>query len=234
MTTLTLYTYWRSSAAYRVRIGLALKQLPWTAEVVSLIADGGQHRLPSYRARNPQGLVPALAVGGDGGADDVILSQSMAILEFLQENWPQQGAALLPAEPLARAQVRSLAQLIACEGHPLNNLSVLQYLSGSLGVSETQKTEWYHHWMARVLGAFEEQLAQLHSAAPTQHSGEFCFGHAPTLADCVLIPQLYNARRFNCPLDAYPRIARIDAHCRTLAAFATAAPEAQADAPAAA
>lgn len=228
--TTTLYTYWRSSAAYRVRIALALKKLDWTAEVISLIADGGQHKSADYRARNPQGLVPALAVCDEAGSE-IVLSQSLAIVEFLQENWPTQGAALLPAAPIARAQVRSLAQLIACEGHPLNNLSVLQYLTGSLGANEEQKTAWYHHWMARVLTAFEAQLAQLHTAAPALHSGDFCFGTSPTMADCVLIPQLYNARRFNCPLDAYARIARIDAHCRSLPEFIAAAPESQADAP---
>lgn len=230
MTQATLYTYWRSSAAYRVRIALALKQLPWTAEVVSLIAEGGQHKTSAYRARNPQGLVPALGVVDEAGVQTV-LSQSLAIVEFLQENWPAQGAALLPASALERAQVRSLAQLIACEGHPLNNLRVLQYLTNQLGVNEAQKTAWYQHWMGQVLSALEVQIEKIHADNPELHSGEFCFGKSPTLADCVLIPQLYNARRFNCPLDDYPHILKIDAHCRSLPAFIAAAPENQPDAP---
>ena len=213
----TLYTYYRSSAAYRVRIALNLKGMPYTAVPVHLVKDGGQHRSAAYRARNPQALVPAFEL-----EDGTVLTQSLAIMEYLDEVQPE--SALLPADAIGRARVRALAQAIACDLHPVNNLRVLQYVSQQLGISAEQKDAWYRHWVATGLQGLEALLADHPS------TGRFCHGDTPTLADCCLVPQLYNARRFQCPLDAYPTIQRIAAACETLPAFQQAAPEVQPDA----
>ena len=213
----TLYTYYRSSAAYRVRIALNLKGMPYTAVPVHLVKDGGQHRSAAYRARNPQALVPAFEL-----EDGTVLTQSLAIMEYLDEVQPE--SALLPADAIGRARVRALAQAIACDLHPVNNLRVLQYVSQQLGISAEQKDAWYRHWVATGLQGLEALLADHPS------TGRFCHGDTPTLADCCLVPQLYNARRFQCPLDAYPTIQRIAAACETLPAFQQAVPEVQPDA----
>ena len=209
-----LYGYWRSSAAYRVRIALNLKQLPVEHKSVHLVKNGGEQHQPEYLALNPSHLVPSLVDG------DVTLSQSMAIIEYLDEVYPQ--APLLPVEAADRAVVRAMAQTIACEIHPLNNLRVLQHLSGELAVSDEQKQQWIAKWVTRGFEALEAMLAK--------HGGRFCFGDQPTLADLCLVPQVYNANRFKVPLDAFPHIQRINANCLALPAFADAAPEQQADA----
>ncbi|SDM41375.1 maleylacetoacetate isomerase [Oryzisolibacter propanilivorax] len=213
-----LYSYFRSSAAYRVRIALALKGLPYETVPVHLLRDGGEQHGAAYRAANPQALVPALQTE-DGGP---LLTQSLAIIEYLDE--AHGGPPLLPAAPLARARVRALAQAVACDLHPLNNLRVLRYLKRDLGVSDEQKNAWYAHWVALGLGAVEQMLAG------SPDTGRFCHGEAPGLADCCLVPQIYNAQRFGCPLDAYPTIGRIVAACNALPAFQQAAPERQPDA----
>ncbi|WP_323001560.1 maleylacetoacetate isomerase [Denitromonas sp.] len=211
-----LYTYFRSSAAYRVRIALNLKGLPWEAAAVHLARDGGEQHSAAYRAVNPAELVPTLE---DRGAT---LTQSLAIIEYLDELRPQ--PALLPANLLARARVRAIAQAIACDIHPINNLRVLQYLTGTLGVSEDQKLAWYRHWVDTGLAAVEAMLAD------HPDTGQFCHGDTPGLADCCLVPQVYNARRFNCRLDHVPTVMRIVDACEGLPAFQAAAPGAQADA----
>ncbi|MBK7686814.1 MAG: maleylacetoacetate isomerase [Rhodocyclaceae bacterium] len=211
-----LYTYFRSSAAYRVRIALALKGLQPVMIPVHLLRDGGEQSSPEYLALNRQGLIPAL------DDDGTLVTQSMAICEYLEEIQPI--PALLPADPAARARVRALALAIACEIHPLNNLRVLNYLTGTLGLSEAQKLAWYHHWIRLGFSALEAQLA----AEST--SGKFCHGDAPTLADVFLVPQVANARRFDLDLSAFPTLLRIDANCRELPAFIAAAPQNQADA----
>ena len=215
---LKLYSYFRSSAAYRVRIALALKGLPYETVPVHLLAGGGQQHAPAYRATNPQSLVPALQ-DGQGGA---VLTQSLAIIEYLDE--AHGGAPLLPADSLGRARVRALAQAVACDLHPLNNLRVLRYLKHELGVSDAQKDAWYAHWVGLGLSAIEDMLA----ASPA--TGRFCHGDAPGLADCRLVPQVFNARRFNCRVEDYPTIARITAACEELPAFQAAAPDRQPDA----
>ena len=211
-----LYTYFRSSAAYRVRIALALKGLQPVMIPVHLLRDGGEQSSPEYLALNRQGLIPAL------DDDGTLVTQSMAICEYLEEIKPI--PALLPADPAARARVRALALAIACEIHPLNNLRVLNYLTGTLGLSEAQKLAWYHHWIRLGFSALEAQLAE------ESTSGSFCHGDTPTLADVFLVPQVANARRFDLDLSAFPTLLRIDANCRELPAFIAAAPQNQADA----
>ncbi|MBH8581363.1 maleylacetoacetate isomerase [Halomonas pacifica] len=211
----TLYGYFRSSAAYRVRIALNLKGLAYDQAPVNLVK--GEQRGEEYLARNPQGLVPALVT--DDGAR---LTQSLAICEYLDERYPE--PALLPADAAGRARVRALAQAVACEIHPLNNLRVLKYLTGELGVDEATKMTWYRHWVSEGFAALETQLSR------EAGSGDFCHGDAPGLADLCLVPQVFNAERFACDLAPYPRIRRIVANCRALDAFARAAPEAQPDA----
>ncbi len=214
---LKLYGYWRSSAAYRVRIALNLKRLAYQQVPVHLVKDGGQQHAPEYQALNPQQLVPLLVDEGNGG---VRIAQSLAILEYLEEVYPV--PALLPADPAERAQVRALALHIVCEVHPLNNLRVLQYLSAELGASDQAKDAWYRHWVATGLVAVEQGLAVF--------DGRLSLGERPGYLEACLIPQLYNARRFNCDLDAYPRILAMAARCETLEAFKQAAPEVQPDA----
>jgi maleylpyruvate isomerase len=209
-----LYNYFRSSAAYRVRIALNLKGLK--AENVFVHLRKSEQRTPHYLQLNPTGLVPTLV---DGGA---VITQSLAIIEYLDE---KHGAPpLLPATPEARARVRAIALAIACDIHPLANLRVLQYLTGVLKVSEAQKDAWYAHWVREGLAALEARLA------PDPHTGRFCHGESPTLADICLIPQLANARRVSMDLAPYPTLTRIEATCNALPAFADAAPAQQPDA----
>lgn len=213
-----LYTYFRSSAAYRVRIALNLKGIAYDSIPVHLLQDGGQQLLPAYRAVNPSALVPAL---DDDGA---ILTQSLAMLEYLDETRP--AVPLLPPDALGRARVRALALAIACDAHPLTNLRVLKYLKNTLGLSDEAKQEWYRHWMAEGLAAVEALLAQGDPAG----TGQFCHGDSPTMADCCLVPQVFNAQRFAIDLAPYPRVARIHAHCAGLPAFIAAHPSQQPDA----
>jgi len=210
-----LYDYFRSSAAYRVRIALNLKGLDYQQHAVSLVA--GEQRGSEYLALNPQGLVPALEV-----RDGITLSQSLAIVEYLDEVHP--GPALLPPDSLGRARVRALADIVACDIHPLNNSRVLKYLTGTLGVDEAAKLDWYRHWIAQGLTSLE---AMLHEHPAT---GSFCHGEEPGLADLCLVPQLYNARRFECDLAPYPTLLAIDARCQALEAFREAHPDNQPDA----
>jgi len=214
---LRLFSYWRSSAAYRVRIGLNLKGLPHELAPVHLLRGGGEQHSAEFRETNPQGLVPVLQHG------QRMLRQSVAILEYLDEVWPQ--PALLPATARERQRVRALAQLVACDIHPLNNLRVLQYFENEWHVPQPEREEWVRHWIIDGLSAFEAMLADHPS------TDMFCDGHAPTIADCCLIPQLYNARRFGLDLTAYPTIQRIEAACLALPAFDAARPEKQPDAP---
>lgn len=216
---LTLYSYFRSSAAWRVRIALHWKQLPYQTAAVHLLRDGGEQHRADYQQLNPQCLVPALRL-----ADGAVLTQSLATIEYLDEHWPQ--PPLLPADALGRAQVRALAQLIACDIHPLNNLRVLQYLKGPLGHDDNVACDWYRHWVQTGFAALEQWLARLHGDAtePT------CWPGAVTLADACLVPQVYNARRFCVDMSAYPRIQAIETHCLALPAFAASHPERQPDA----
>ncbi|MGI2055959.1 maleylacetoacetate isomerase [Shewanella baltica] len=213
-----LYGYWRSSAAYRVRIALNLKGISAEQLSVHLVRDGGEQHKAAYSALNPLELVPTLTLDDELDAD--ALSQSLAIIEYLDEIHPQ--SSLLPASALERAHVRAMALTVACEIHPLNNLRVLQYLTQTLGVDEAAKNTWYHHWVASGFAALETLLKR--------HSGRYCFGDTVTLADLCLVPQVYNAMRFNVDLTPYPNIMRVWAECNQLEAFADAAPERQADA----
>ena len=209
-----LYNYFRSSAGYRVRIALNLKGLAY--EYVAVHLTKGEQRAEPYLALNAQALVPTLA---DDGAT---LTQSLAIIEYLDERHPD--PPLLPAALAERARVRAIALAIACDIHPLDNLRVLQYLARVLDIGEEPRNAWYRHWVDLGLAALEAQLAN------DRATGAFCHGDAPTLADICLVPQLANARRNAIPLEAYPTLLRIDDHCRALAAFADAAPERQPDA----
>jgi len=210
-----LYDYYRSSAAYRVRLALNLKGV--APERVFVHLRKGVQRTDDYLDLNPQGLVPALAL--DGGPR---LTQSLAIVEWLDETHPH--PPLLPGDATARARVRAIALSIACEIHPLNNLRVLQYLTGTLGVAEAQKDGWYRYWVDTGFEALERQLAREKS------TGRFCHGDTPSLADVCLVPQLANARRFNVDVTPYPTLTRIEAACNALPAFADAAPANQPDA----
>lgn len=210
-----LYSYFRSSAAYRVRIALNLKGIAYEQVPVNLLK--GEEKGDDYRKVNPQGLVPALVT-----ADGRVLTQSLAICEYLEEVYPY--PPLLPADAAGRARVRALANLLACEIHPLNNLRVLQYLTGTLGVDEEQKLAWYRHWVVEGFNALEALLAD------SSNTGRFCHGDQPTLADVCLVPQVFNARRFKCELSPYPTIQRIGEACEALPAFQAAAPEQQPDA----
>lgn len=209
-----LYNYFRSSAAFRVRIALNLKGLQY--EYVSKALIKNEHRAADYLALNPEGLIPALDV--DGAA----ISQSLAIIEYLNDLHPQ--PPLLPADPLARAQVRSMALAIACDIHPLNNLRVLNYVRRDLGQDEDGVNTWYRHWVGEGFRGLEQQVAK-HSS-----SHRYCFGDSLSLADVCLAPQMYNARRFNCDLTPFPTLVAISTHLETLPAFDTARPEVQPDA----
>lgn len=212
---LVLHNYFRSSAAYRVRIALGLKGLPYTYVSVHLNRDGGEQFKAPFRTRNPQQLVPVLQDG------DVDVSQSLAIMEYLDETHP--AAPLLPAAPAARARVRSLSLAMACDIHPLNNLRVLKYLTGPMGLSEEAKASWINHWHSVGLAALEADLAR-----DTQR-GRFCVGDAPTMADCCLVPQVFAARRFGLDLAPFPMLQAIDAACQELPAFQLAHPARQPD-----
>lgn len=209
-----LYSYYRSSAAYRIRIALNLKGLDYEYAAVNLLAK--DQKSDAYLTQNPQGLVPALQLN-----DDTVLQQTMAILEYLEETYPE--PALLPGKPLDRAAVRSMAQHIACDIHPLNNMSVLNYLRDNLDADDAQISSWYTQWVHRGFSALETQL--------TGNSGEVCFGDTPTLVDVMLVPQMYNARRFKVPLEDFPTLRRINAALEALPAFASAHPDRAPDAP---
>lgn len=216
-TELTLYGYWRSSAAYRVRIALNLKGLAYRQVPVHLVKDGGQQHAAEYRELNPQELVPLLVDEGNGG---VRIAQSLAILEYLDEVFPV--PALLPTDPAQRAQVRALALHIACDIHPLNNLRVLQYLSAELGASDEAKNAWYRHWVEKGLAAVEQGLEGF--------KGGLSLGNRPGYLEACVIPQLYNARRFSCDIEGFPRLLAMEDRCLSLDAFKAAAPEVQPDA----
>jgi len=210
-----LYSYWRSSSAYRVRIALNLKQIAYRQEPVHLVRGGGEQHSPVYRAVNPLGLVPALV------HRDRTIVQSMAICEYLEEVFP--AHPLLPGDPAGRARVRGIAQSIASEIQPLNNLAVINYLRDRMHQDAAAISGWYRQWVTRGFSAVESWL----SAA---ECGLYCHGDEPTLADCFLVPQVYNAERFACDLEPFPLIRRIVGQCRSLPAFDRAAPENQADA----
>jgi len=210
-----LYGYWRSSSSYRVRIALNLKSVDYRQHAVNLVLGGGeQHRL-DYRLVNPLGLVPALVHGAH------VVVQSVAICEYLEEVFP--APALLPADAAGRARVRSIVQTIASEIQPLNNLGVMGYLGSELAQDDAAIRHWYRHWIARGFAAIEQWLAD-------PAAGACCHGDSPTLADCFLVPQVFNAERFDCDLAPYPRLMEIAETCRTLDAFRAAAPENQPDA----
>jgi maleylacetoacetate isomerase len=220
MSGLTLYSYFRSSAAYRVRIVLALKGLDYDQVAIHLVRNGGEQHTPSYRAINPQGLVPSLK------HDEAVLTQSTAICEYINEVWPE--PALLPRAPLQRAYVRSLMAAIACDIHPINNLKVLSYLTDKMGIDEERKLTWYRHWITEGFAALE-RLIESHA-----FSGRYCCGDTVGLADAFLIPQVYNAHRFDVDLKDFPRLTAIDQACAELPAFQAAHPDCQPDSPAAA
>lgn len=212
---MTLFGYYRSSASYRIRIVLNLKGVPWAYKAVLL--NRGEQQRPEFLSRNPSGLVPVLET------DDTSLSQSIAIAEYIEEIHPT--PALLPRDPLERARVREIVAIIGCDVHPLQNLRVLNWLREELSASDAQVTAWIHRWISSGFVAIEGLLEKHNS------NGQFCVGTAPTLADALLIPQVYNARRFELDLAPFPRLSEIDMHCKTLAPFADAAPERQPDAP---
>ena len=209
---LQLFGYWRSSASFRVRLVLQLKGLGYEQHPVNL--RQGEQKEKAYRRVNPQGLVPFLIDG------DVQLGQSVAIMEYLDETYP--AYPLMPSAPEERARVRQIVNMIACDTHPLNNLRVLNYLEQELGQSKTARDAWYRHWIDETFTALEQLLMTT--------AGVYCVGNEVTLADCMLVPQVYNARRFNMTLDDYPTIARIVANCEQLQAFVKAAPANQPDA----
>lgn len=211
-----LYSYFRSSAAYRVRIALNLKGLAPEVVPIHLLKDGGMQLKPEYHDINPQGLVPALEDQGQ------ILSQSLAIIEYLDEVQPE--PALLPGDALTRAHIRALSLSVACDIHPLNNLRVLRYLSNTLAVSDEQKNVWYAHWCLQGFTALEAMLAK------DPRTGLFCVGDTPTMADCCLVPQVFNAQRFNIDLSAMPTVLKINEQCLQHPAFINAAPGLQVDA----
>jgi maleylacetoacetate isomerase len=213
---LRLHTYWRSSAAYRVRIALALKGLAYESVPRHLLRGGGEQRSAEYLATNPQGLVPALEHDGH------VVTQSLAICEYIDEIHPQ--PPLLPAEPRGRAAVRAMALAVACDIHPLNNLSVLQYLRGELGQGDAAVTRWTSHWIDRGFTALEQLIAR-HGTG-----GRHCYGDSVTLADVFLVPQVANSRRVQLDLSPYLRLAAVSQYLESLPAFAAARPEAQPDA----
>lgn len=209
-----LTTYFRSTAAYRVRIALNLKGIDH--ELVPIDLFGGEQKHEGFLEHSPEGLVPTLSLEGQ------VVSQSMAILEYLEETHPQ--PAILPEDSIDRAYVRALAQTVVSDMHPLNNLRVYKYLMSDMGVDETGKLTWYHHWLAQGFNSIEKRLAG------HPKTGQCCLGNTPTIADLCLIPQVYNANRFEFSLDDYPTIRRINEHCLSLPAFANASPSVQPDA----
>jgi maleylacetoacetate isomerase/maleylpyruvate isomerase len=211
-----LHGFWRSSATYRVRIALGLKGLAADYRPVNITAGGQQQFSTDYLRLNPEGRVPALEVDGQ------VLTQSWAILEWLEETHPQ--PALLPADAFGRARVRALAQLVVADIQPLQNLGPTNYLGSHLGATPEQVAAWLQHWIGRGMQACEAQLAR------DTATGQFCHGNLPTLADACLVPQCYSARRFGVSIEQFPNIARIEAACQALPAFAAAVPERQPDA----
>jgi len=211
-----LYSFFRSSASYRVRIALNLKGIAYEQAPIHLRRGGGEQFGAAYRALNPQALVPTLEDGGK------ILTQSLAIIEYLEEKQPQ--PALLPKDPADKALVRSMAMIVACEVHPIQNLRVLNYVKKEYNQTDEQVNRWAQHWIDLGLSALEEMLA----AQPKR--GKYCWGNAPTLADICLVPQLGNARRYGCDLSRYPNILAVEKNCMALPAFIDAAPEKQPDA----
>jgi maleylpyruvate isomerase len=213
---LKLYSYFRSSAAYRVRIALNLKGLDYEYAPVHLLRDGGQQLKPEYRALNPDGIVPTLVDG------DEVLSQSLAIIEYLEETHPE--PPLLPRAPADRAFVRAIALQVACEIHPLDNLRVLKYLKHQVKTPEDVKDAWYAHWVEMGFTSLEKRLAG------DQRVGALCFGDTPTVADLCLVPQVFNARRFKIDMSRFPTLERIADHADQIDAFQRAAPAQQPDA----
>lgn len=211
-----LHNYFRSSASYRVRIALNLKGLSYEYLPVHLTKDGGQQLAPSFRALNPESLVPVLDDEG------TIVTQSLAIIEYLEETRPE--PPLLPRDAAERAYVRSIALAIACEIHPLNNLRVLRYLVKTLGLTEDQKNTWYRHWVEQGLASVEARLVA------EGRSRRYVLGDAVTLGDVLIVPQIFNAQRFDCNLDALPTVMQIFDNCMQLPAFVDARPAAQPDA----
>ena len=210
------YGYFRSSASYRLRIALALKGIAHEQASIHLTRGGGEQFAPAFRQLNPQELIPVIEDSGH------VFIQSLAIMEYLEETHPT--PAILPRAPADRARVRALSQIVACEMHPLNNLRVLTYLTKQLDVSEQAKLAWYRHWVALGFTALEGLLAG------HPQTGRFCHGDSPTMADICLVPQVFNAKRFDCPLSAYPTVMRIHDTCQALPAFADAVPAKQPDA----
>lgn len=212
----TLYGYFRSSAAWRVRLALDLKRVPFTTVPVHLLKEGGRHRQAAFGDLNPERLLPMLDTG------HARLTQSLAILEYLEETYPE--PALLPADPIGRAWVRAVGAQVACDIHPINNLRVMQHLEQSLHVSAEDRTSWSRHWIQAGFDAIESRLQH------DGHTGSCCFGDAPTLADCCLVPQVFNARRVGVDLTPYPTIVSIDAQLAQHPSFQRAHPSAQIDA----
>lgn len=213
---LRLYSFWRSSAAYRVRIALGLKELSYEVEPVHLVKDGGQQHSPEYGEVNPQEFVPVLMHGNR------VLRQSMAIIEYLDDTWPDNP--LLPAVARDAQRARAIAQMVACDIHPLNNLRVMQYLEAQFKANQSQKDAWMKHWISTGFDALEKVLADNPS------TGSFCEGDIPSIADCCLVPQVYNAERFKVSMKPYPTIQRINKECLELEAFKQAHPSVQPDA----
>lgn len=211
-----LYSYFRSSASFRVRIALALKGIEYDYAAVHLLQGGSQQFAAGFKVLNPAALVPVL------DDDGIVLTQSLAIIEYLDETRPQ--PPLLPVAAADRARVRAIALAIACEIHPLNNLRVLGYLNKTLGIAEEQRNAWYRHWVETGLATVEMLLAA------DARTGACCHGDIPTLADICLVPQIFNAQRFDCRLDHVPTVMRIHQHCLTLPAFAASVPALQPDA----
>lgn len=214
--TIQLYSYFRSSASYRVRIALHLKGQAYDTIPVHLLNNGGEQFAPEFSAKNPQSLVPMMEEEGHH------ITQSLAMLEYLEERFPT--PALLPSGLLDRAHVREIALAISCDIHPLNNLRVLRMLKQDLGLGDDVKQQWIQHWVKLGFNALETQLAV------SSQRGRFCFGDTPTMADCCLIPQIFNARRFDVDMTPYPTLVAIEATCNELNAFQMAAPGAQPDA----
>lgn len=212
-----LYSYWRSSAAYRVRIALNLKGLAYETVPVHLLREGGEQHSADFNHLNPQELVPVLGIGHR------TLRQSMAIIEYLDENWPT--PPLMPATARDRQRVRALAQIIACDIHPLNNLRVMQFLETTFNVPQAERDLWTRHWLSEGLKALEANLFD------NPGTGTYCEGELPTLADCLLVPQVYNAQRFHVDMTPFPTVMRINETCLALDAFQAARPENQPDAP---
>jgi maleylacetoacetate isomerase len=219
---LRLYTYWRSSAAYRVRIALALKGLDYESVPKHLLRDGGEQRKPDYLAVNPQGLIPAL------DDDGFVIPQSLAICEYLDEIHPE--PRLLPGSARDRATARGMAMVVACDTHPLNNLPIMGYLRREFGADDAAVNRWVAHWIDRGFAALERWVASVPGAPAETGRQRFCFGAAPTLADVCLVPQMYNARRFKVDVAPYPRLVASCAHLEALPAFVAARPDNQPDA----